>query len=371
MTDARRVAAEVAEDAARSSYGKLLAIVAARSGDIAAAEDALADAFAAALRQWPASGVPNNPQGWLVTAARRSASHMRARELTARQGGAVVALLDAERSDDADNTFGDERLKLMFAITHPAIDAEAQTPLMLQTVLGLDAALIAACFLVSPASMGQRLVRAKRKIRDAGIAFAIPHPSEVEGRVDAVLSAIYAAYGTGWEDVLGASPKLGGLAEEAIWLARVVVELMPENAEAKGLLSLMLHCESRRAARRDTAGHFVALRDQDPFTWTKSMVIEAETLLRTAASFGRAGRFQTEAAIQSLHAEQAMTGARLTGPLVQLYDLLVGFAPTVGIRVARAVAHAEHGDGEGALAELDAIAEADGYQPWWAAGLVF
>jgi len=367
MDEARRDATARATLAARESYGKLLAILAARTRDLAAAEDALADAFAAAIAQWPRDGVPSNPVGWLLTVARRSAGHAAARRHTADHGSVVVQMLEEERNDPSADDFGDDRLKLMFACTHPAIAVEAQAPLMLQTVLGLDAARIAASFLVAPASMSQRLVRAKRRIRDTGIAFAIPQAEEIPERMSAVLSAIYAAYGTAWDDVAGADPRLAGLAEEAIWLARVTVQLAPDQPEALGLLSMMLHCEARRSARRGPDGAFIPLRDQDVALWSRGMMAEAEALLHTAARAARPGRFQTEAAIQSLHAQSRMTGAQLHVPLARLYDLLAGYAPTTGVLVARAVALAEAGEADAALAQLDALPGAETYQPWWAA----
>jgi RNA polymerase sigma-70 factor, ECF subfamily len=366
MDDTRRDTAAQATVAARESYGKLIAVLASRTRDVAAAEDALADAFAAAIAQWPLGGVPSNPVGWLLTVARRSAGHAAARRQTADRSAAMVQMLADERQDLVADDFGDDRLKLMFACTHPAIAADAQAPLMLQTVLGLDAARIAASFLVAPASMGQRLVRAKRRIRDAGIAFAIPEAENIPERLSAVLSAIYAAYGTAWDDVAGADPRLAGLADEAIWLARLTVQLAPDQPEALGLLAMMLHCEARRAARRGPDGTFIALREQDVDSWSRDMMAEAEAALRAAARAARPGRFQTEAAIQSLHAQQRMTGERLHGPLAQLYDVLARFAPTTGVLVARAVALAENGEADAAISQLDAIAGAETYQPWWA-----
>lgn len=367
MDRERRAAAREAEAAARSSYGKLVAILASRTRDIAAAEDALADAFAAALAQWPRDGIPANPVGWLMTVARRSIGHAAGRRRTAEAAESVLRMLDDERDEVRPDSFGDDRLALMFVCAHPAIDGEAQAPLMLQTVLGLDAERIAASFLVSGATMGQRLVRAKRKIRDAGIAFAIPDPSEAPARIGAVLSAIYAAYGTAWEDVTGADGKLRNLATEAIWLARLLRQLLPDDPEVMGLLSLMLHCQARSAARRSANGAFVPLDAQDMTLWSRSMIAEAEAHLRSAAHKAAPGRFQTEAAIQSLHAHQRMTGERFTGPLVSLYDTLARFAPTTGVLVARAVAHAENGNPAGALVQLDQIPDAARYQPFWAA----
>jgi len=367
MPEARRDAAHAAEVAARASYGRLLAILAARNRDIAAAEDALAEAFAAALRQWPERGVPENPPAWLLTVARRSLSHGADRQATATRGIETLHLLDDERGTAAPDAFGDARLRLLFVCTHPAIAADVQAPLMLQTVLGLDAARIAACFLVSPRAMGQKLVRAKARVRDAGIAFVVPEPEQLPARTEAVLSAIYAAYGTAWEDVTGADPKRRGLSDEAIWLGRLTCDLLPDDPEAKGLLALMLHCEARRAARRDADARFVPLHRHDMALWDQAMIAEAEATLRAAAAHATPGRFQTEAAIQSLHAQQRMTGERFTGPLVLLYDLLVGLVPAIGARVARAVAYAEHGAPEAALAQLEALAGQDSYQPYWAA----
>ncbi|MEX3015989.1 RNA polymerase sigma factor [Gymnodinialimonas hymeniacidonis] len=367
MDPSRREVDAQATLAARESYGKLIAILAARTRDVTAAEDALADAFAAAIAQWPRDGVPNNPTGWLVTVARRSAGHAAARRETADRGTAMIQMLEDERRDADLNDFGDDRLKLMFACTHPAIAVDAQAPLMLQTVLGLDAARIASSFLVAPASMGQRLVRAKRRIRDAGIAFAIPQPDDIPDRLSAVLSAIYAAYGTAWDDIAGADQRLAGLADEAIWLARLTVQLAPGEPEALGLLAMMLHCDARRAARRGPDGAFIALHNQDASLWSREMMAEAEAALRAAARAAKPGRFQTEAAIQSLHVQSRMTGERLNGPLAQLYDVLARFAPTTGILVARAVAHAENGEADAALSQLDGINGAETYQPWWAA----
>jgi RNA polymerase sigma-70 factor (ECF subfamily) len=358
--------ARAAETAARTSYGRLLALLASRSRDIAAAEDALAQALAAALASWPARGVPANPDAWLFTAARRAMRAARARSRTVDAGAATMAMIDAERAERADIPFGDERLKLLFVCAHPAIAADAQAPLMLQAVLGLDAARIAASFVATPGAMGQKLVRAKRRIRDAGIAFAIPDADAVPARLAAVRAAIYAAYATGWDDAYGARPS--GLNAEAIFLARLLVDLVPDDPEGLGLLALMLYCEARRPARRDAAGDFVPLAAQDPKRWDRAMQREAEALMRAAARFATPGRFQLEAAIQSLHAETVMTGKAHPGALVALYDTLVAVAPSLGAQVARASATAEAGNPAQALDLLDQLAgRAAAYQPWWAA----
>ena len=254
------------ERAASDSYGRRLAFLAARSRDLAASEDALAGAFLAALETWPRTGVPDKPEAWLLTAARRKlidgVRHARV------EAGALPALAaaadEARRIAGAGEAFPDERLSMLFLCAHPAIDAAVRTPLMLQTVLGLDAARIASAFLVKPATMGQRLSRAKAKIRDARIRFELPTPPALRSRLDAVLEAIYAAYGVGWEEVAGGDRRRRGLALEAIELGRVLRRLMPDEPEALGLLALMLHCEARRDARRSAAGTYVPLSEQDP-----------------------------------------------------------------------------------------------------------
>lgn len=357
------------ERAARDSYGRLVTFLAARSRDIAAAEDALADAFRAALETWPRDGVPGRPEAWLLTAARRrlidGARHLRVR------ADAVPDLrVAAEEAQElaATDRFPDERLKLLFVCAHPAIDPAIHTPLMLQTVLGLDAARIASAFLVSPAAMGQRLSRAKVKIRDAGIAFELPEAKELPPRLDAVLQAIYAAYGSGWDDIAGADPRRRGLAAEAIDLGRMLRPLMPAEPEVEGLLALMLHCEARREARRGPTGEYVPLSEQDTARWSPPLIAEAERILAAAAQDRRMGRFQLEAAIQSVHARRARTGRTDWEAIALLYEGLVRLAPSIGALVGRAAAVAETRDAAAGWALLEAIpTEAvASYQPYWA-----
>jgi RNA polymerase sigma-70 factor (ECF subfamily) len=359
-----------AERAARASYGRLLAFLAARSGDVAQAEDALADAFAAALQSWPEKGVPDNPEAWLLTAARRRQIDAGRRAAVRAAGEPTLALLTEEAEACADaGALPDERLKLLFVCAHPAIDPVARTPLMLQTVLGLDAARIASAFLVSPAAMSQRLVRAKSKIRAARVPFDPPGPEEARARLADVLEAVYAVYGAGWEDAVGADPRRRDLAEEAIWLARLLLELAPSDPEAGGLLALLLHCEARRAARRTPEGGYVPLSEQDVRLWDRAMIAEAEGVLVRALSAGALGRFQLEAAIQSAHAARVVTGRTDWPAVVALYDRLVEIAPTLGALVGRAAAL---GEARGCLEGLAALAELPEervatYQPWWAA----
>ena len=364
--DARRAV----ERAARDSYGRLLAFLAARSRDVAAAEDALGDAFRVALAAWPRSGVPDKPEAWLLTVARRRLTD-RARHACV-QAGAIPTLLaateEAHTLASAETMFPDERLKLLFICAHPAINASARTPLMLQTVLGLDAARIASAFLVQPAAMGQRLSRAKAKIRDAGIAFDVPEPKELPPRLAAVLEAIYAAYGSGWEDVAGADPRRKGLAREAVELCRLLLRLLPGEPETQGLLALMLHCEARRAARRNTDGAYVPLSEQNVALWSAPMIDEAQQMLVAAGRTGRIGRFQLEAAIQAVHTTRAWTGHTDWEATALLYEGLMRLAPTIGALIGRAAAIAEARDAETGWALLRAVPEdaVTDYQPYWA-----
>ncbi len=360
------------EQAVRDSFGRLVAILASRGRDIAAAEDALADAVVAALRGWPESGVPDAPEAWLVAVARRRlADRLRKRSADAALERSLVLLTAlAEETDPMAPHYPDERLKLMFVCAHPAIDAAIRAPLMLQAVLGLDAGRIGAAFLVPAATMGQRLVRAKAKIRDAGIPFAVPERTELPERLASVLEAIYAAYGSGWDEVTGGED--GGassLASEAIWLGQVLTRLLPDEPEAMGLVALMLHCEARRAARRDRDARYVPLSEQDTALWSRDLLGDAERMLARAAALRSPGRFQIEAAIQS-----ALTGSRLTGRpgaavIALLHEELWRIAPRIGIAVARAIAVADATGPEAGLVLLAELApeRVAAYQPFHAA----
>lgn len=358
------------EQVVRDSYGRLVAFLAARSHDVAAAEDALGDAFHAALKTWPRTSVPKNPEAWLLVAARhRLIDDARHARVHAEALPALLAVADeAQTLATGGLVFPDERLKLLFVCAHPAIDAAARTPLMLQAVLGLDAGRIASAFLVQPSTMGQRLTRAKRKIRDAGIAFELPESDELPPRLDAVLEAIYAAFGSGWDDVTGADPRRKGLAAEAIHLGRLLWRLMPAEAEVLGLLALMLHCEARRTARRTGTGAYVPLSDQDVACWSRPMIEEADNLLVAAERIGCVGRFQLEAAIQSVHARRASTAHTDWRAVALLYEGLVRIAPTTGAVVGRAAAVAEaSGAATGwALLEIIPGEAVKSYQPYWA-----
>jgi RNA polymerase sigma-70 factor (ECF subfamily) len=352
-----------AECAARHGYGKLVAFLAARTGNVTAAEDALADAFAAALADWPISGVPRNPQAWLMAVAKRRLIDAARRRRTRGDAADHMRLVAEELSEDVDADIPDRRLGLMFACAHPAIDAAVRAPLMLQTILGFDAAAIASAFLVSPATMGQRLVRAKQKIKQAGIPLRVPHPEELPERLDAVLAAIYAAFAAEWSEI-------GNLADEAVWLGRLVVALLPEEAEALGLLALMLHVAARRDARRDAAGGYVPLAEQDTGLWGAGMIDEAEAVLRRASGLGVIGRYQLEAAVQSVHAARRLTGRTDWVAIERLYAALTSITDSVVIAINHAVAIGEAAGPEAGLVRLDALsgdARVLEYQPYWAA----
>ncbi len=361
-----------AEQAARQSYGKLIAYLAVRNRDVAAAEDALSEALAAALRVWPESGVPDSPQAWLLVAARRNLAHEARRRQTRSAAVPVVrlALEEAEdrMNDAAGQAFPDDRLKLMFACTHPAIDPALHAPLMLQTVLGLQARNIASAFLVAPEAMGQRLVRAKTKIRDAGIPFAVPEREHLPERLEGVLSAIYAAYGLAWDGLDGESDSGNALAEEAIWLGRALIAVLPDEPEAIGLLALMLYSQARRAARRDENGDYVPLEEQDTTLWNSVLNAEADALLRHAGTFNRFGPFQCHAAIQAVHAERARTGTTNWAALVTLYEGLVALRATVGALTSWAAIVGRALGATAGLAALDRLDDGDvrAYQPYWA-----
>jgi RNA polymerase sigma-70 factor (ECF subfamily) len=362
-------ARSTAEAVARRSYGKLVAFVAARSHDLSAAEDALSEAFASALQSWPQNGCPANPEAWLLTVARRKLIDM-----TRRQHGSELVDEDLDRvargATPADGEIPDRRLALMFACAHPAIEAGIRAPLILQVILGLDAATIASAFLMSPTAMGKRLVRAKSKIREAAIPFCIPEREELPGRLDAVLAAIYTAFSEGWSDAAGTDSARRDLTSEAFFLARLASEMLPDEPEAIGLLALMLHAEARRGARRSEDGEYVPLAKQDPVRWDSLMIDEAEALLVRASAFGVTGRYQLEAAVQSAHVYRCRTGNANWEAVLHIYDALLTITGSPVVAINRALALAELHD---AHAGLEAMPDHAGdgrlaeYQPYWAA----
>jgi RNA polymerase sigma-70 factor (ECF subfamily) len=369
--ESKAQARDTAERVARRSYGKLVAFLAAWTRDVAAAEDVLSEAFTLALAEWPLKGCPANPEAWLLTVARRKTMDTVRRQHTAEISAGELQLraqgLDAAASE---TEIPDRRLALMFVCAHPAIDAAIRAPLMLQVVLGLDAKTIGSAFLVSPATMGKRLVRAKEKIRQAAIPFNVPEREQLPSRLGAVLDAIYAAFTEGWTDPGGVDVVRRDLTEEAFFLAGLVAEVLPEQPEALGLLALMLYAEARRSARRDAQGEYVPLAQQDSSLWNETMISEAEALLLRARALGSIGRYQLESALQSAHTYRCRSGHNNWPAVVELYDTLLALTASPVVAINRALAMAEIHGAAAALAELSKIA-ADvrlaEYQPYWAA----
>jgi RNA polymerase sigma-70 factor, ECF subfamily len=361
-----------AEAVARRSYGKLVAFLSARTRDVAGAEDALSEAFAAALVDWPAGGAPRNPEAWLLTVARRKLidADRRRRAGDAAESHLQLLAEELEAMADAAPQIPDERLALMFACAHPAIEPAIRAPLILQTILGFDAQAIASAFLVSPTAMGQRLARAKNKLRAAGIPFRAPERADMRERLEAVLEAIYAAFTEGWADPVGVEARPGDLAEEAIWLGRLIVQLLPDEPEALGLLALMLYSQARRGARRDASGEFVPLAAQDPALWNGALIDEAEALLFSASAFEAFDRYQLEAAIQSAHVVRRRSGETAWAAIERLYDGLCAVTGSPVAAINRAIAVAETRGPAAGLAALPAANEGSrlaDYQPYWAA----
>jgi RNA polymerase sigma-70 factor, ECF subfamily len=370
---------ETVERIGRECYGRLLAILATKSNDVSAAEDALSDAFSDALIHWQRSGIPDNPEAWLLTTARRKRLDGFRRETIQQrvleQVGIAIAAdesgrnkLTHERGSDSTITFKDERLKLMFVCAHPAIDEATRTPLMLQTLLGIDAARIASSMLIVPTTLGQRLSRAKRKIRDARIPFVIPNSEELVTRLASVLETIYAAFGLGWDDARCTSDSSTDLTAQAIWLARTTNDLLPNHPETLGLLALMLFCDARATSRRGDCGKYIPFDEQSLEKWDMVKIEEAEKLLREASQMNQIGPFQLEAAIQSAHTFRRLSGVNNWRHILSLYDGLLTFSITFGALIGRASALAESDCPQAALLQLDLL-DSDrvrSHLPYWA-----
>lgn len=359
-----------AAEVARTSHGRLVALLASGTRDLVLAEDVLGDAFERALRTWPTSGVPDNPEGWLLTVARN-----RLRDVVGSAAARTTGPLDSEDNRLAvltavdPDAIPDKRLELLFVCAHPAIDRTIRTPLMLNTVLGIDAARIATAFALPRTTVAQRLVRAKRRIRDTGIPFAVPTRADLPGRRDAVLEAIYGVYAIEWQ--VSAAQERTSLADEARYLAVLLASLL-DDSEACGLASLVSFAASRAAAR-EVNGVFVPLEEQDVRRWDAELIAEGERLVQRATEIRARtnepiGRFQLEAALQAAHAARRHTGTVDWDGILRLTEALTKVAPTLGARVALAAARARaHGPSAGlAVLDQDGDSLIDRFQPAWA-----
>lgn len=346
----------VADRTARASYGRLIALLASSTGDLALAEDALSTAFERALTSWPDTGVPDNPEGWLLTVARN-----RQRDTwksAARRTGTPLDDRDATVDPFAQldpEAIPDRRLELLFVCAHPAISSSVRTPLMLQTVLGFEADQIATAYAVPPAAMAQRLVRAKRRIRDARIPFAVPNQKVMAERLPAVLEAVYGCSAIAWRG------PAGSLAGEAAYLAVTLADLLRTEPEAWGLAALTRFRLARAGAH---AGVYVPLEEQDPEDWDARLLAEGEMYLRRAVGSGRPGRFQLEAAIQAVHGDRRRTGRTDWPALRTLYAALLAVAPSLGAQVALAAVVGRTDGPDAGLAALPL--DAEHFQPYWA-----
>ncbi|AXB42609.1 RNA polymerase sigma factor [Amycolatopsis albispora] len=339
----------------REEYGRAVAVLVRVFGDIDLAEEAVQDAFGEAVRRWPSAGLPPSPAGWIITTARNRGIDRLRREATRADRHAEAALLHARTEEPEEGAVRDDRLRLIFTCCHPSLAVPAQVALTLRLLGGLTTAEIAHAFLVPEPTMAQRLVRAKGKIRKAGIPYRVPHEADLPGRLRAVLTVVYLIFNEGYAASSGDRLVREDLCAEAVRLGRLLAGLMPDEPEVLGLLALMLLTESRRAARTTADGELVLLADQDRTRWDRALITEGQELVRRCLRRNRPGPYQLQAAINAVHSDAPTAAATDWAQVVQLYDQLLAVAPGPVVALNRAIAVAELSGPATALSLVDEL----------------